>query len=141
MSFFATPGGVAQARGSRVRRGRGAGPSPVFELDPTDAATARALYGARALSPEVRLRMAVLAFAIFDVRRYRPHGNAHALKLYRTARAWLESDAHTWPLDFVPVCDVLGLDPGAVRARVLGTLGDAACDLTPRWLHAVGARR
>jgi hypothetical protein len=113
----------------------------VFELDPTDAATARSLYGARALSPERRLCMAVLAFAIFDVRRYASVGNANARTLYRTARTWLESDDHTWPLAFVPVCDVLGLDPSAVRTRVLGTLGDPTVELTPRWLHAVGARR
>jgi len=56
-------------------------------------------------------------------------------KLAWRARAWLLSDEQQWPLAFLPICDVLGLDASRIRARAFG----ATPALPPGrpWLHAV----
>lgn len=33
----------------------------------------------------------------------------------RRTRWWIESHARGWPMYFEPLCEMLGLDPGAVR--------------------------
>ena len=48
-----------------------------------------------------------------DLRRY-----PRTTKPYAEAYAWLVSDDEVWPYAFVPVCETLGLDAGAVRKRV-----------------------
>jgi hypothetical protein len=81
-------------------------------LDPTDGDVARAAT-LRAFSPDERLRAAVLVNALMDLRRYPPTTREGA-----EVRAWFASDEAHWPCSFVAVCDVFGLDPAAVRARV-----------------------
>jgi hypothetical protein len=100
-------------------------------IDPTDGDLMRATW-VRPLSPDVRLRGAVLVQALLDIRRYPPDTRG-----YRAARHWLENDDERWPLAFVPCCEVLGLEPAAVRARIL--TGPSSAGLTGRpWLHAAG---
>jgi hypothetical protein len=81
-------------------------------IDPTDGDVWRAAT-LRPLSPALRLRAAVLGAALMDVRKFPPTS-----RLGAEARAWLASDETTWPLSFVAICDVLGLDPEAVRVRL-----------------------
>jgi hypothetical protein len=83
-------------------------------VDPTDGDVARAAL-VRAWSPHERLRIAVLLHALHELRRY-PADSRYA----QEARRWVVSNDARWPCSFVAICDVLGLDPAAVRARVLG---------------------
>jgi hypothetical protein len=85
-------------------------------IDPTDGDLARALRRPR-WSPSQRLWAAVLWEVLVDLRKYAP-----PLPQARAARAWLESDDTGWPLAFRPLCDVLGLEPVAVRTHVLRRL-------------------
>jgi hypothetical protein len=89
-------------------------PLPHSVIDPTDADGIRAAH-TRPTSPDVRLRLAVFEQALHELRRYpadTPLGAA--------ARAWFASDEQTWPCAFAALCDTFGLDPAAVRRRVLG---------------------
>jgi hypothetical protein len=72
--------------------------------------------------------MAVLFQALMDLRKEPPTS-----RLATETRAWFASDEQGWPCAFVPICDVLGLDPAAVRARVLPA--SLRLDRRP-WLHA-----
>src|SRR4029450_11966192 len=108
--------GMAQARPSggpprQLSAGRLAAPDAV-PLDPTDGDVARAAT-LRAFSPDERLRAAVLVNALMDIRRYPP-----TTREGDEVRTWFASDEAWWPCSFVAVCDVFGLDPAAVRARV-----------------------
>ncbi len=87
--------------------------------DPTDTELALAAFLARRreLSGERRLFLAVFMAALDDLRRY-PRGT----KPYAAAWRWIMSDEDGWPLAFRPACETLGLDAGAVRARVLEAL-------------------
>jgi hypothetical protein len=81
-------------------------------IDPTDGDVARAA-ALRPRSPEERLCMAVLVQALWEVRRYHPASREGA-----EVRHWIASDDQSWPFAFCALCDVLGLDPAIVRARV-----------------------
>jgi hypothetical protein len=63
-------------------------------------------------SGEVRLAAAILEDAI-RICRKRPFG-----RLFREACTWIASDDRSAVFSFLAVCDVLGLDAGAVRARL-----------------------
>lgn len=122
--------GAAVARVRMVDRDGGQKRIPVTAaaaIDPTDGDRFRSTL-TRPLAPVLRLRFAVLAQAVHDVRRL-PATNV----LAHRARDWLESDATDWPLDFLRVCEALDLDPLAVRARALGT----APPTVRMWLHAI----
>ena len=41
-------------------------------------------------------------------------------QLAAAARAWIENEDRQWPFAFENLCDALGFDVGALRARVLG---------------------
>jgi hypothetical protein len=99
-------------------------------VDPTDGDVARATI-TRPLSPAARLRGAVLIQALMDLRRFPP-----TTRRYVEARRWLEDDDERWPLAFVPCCDVLGLEPTALRARALAR--PAPGHAGRPWLHAAG---
>lgn len=67
-------------------------------------------------SPEMRLAIAVLDDAVRSVtvssdrRRVRPSSPE-----FLRARAWILDDNREWPFAFTNLCEMLGLDPGAVR--------------------------
>jgi len=72
---------------------------------------------------ERRLWAAALESALADCMTYLPKGKGTMTARTKDARrrdalAWLQSDEEG-PLTFLWYCDVLGLDAGAVRARVL----------------------
>lgn len=76
--------------------------------------------------PEMRLLAAVLEDAVNCVvgnsnARTRPR-RQEFLKAYE----WIWEDRSDWPFAYLNVCDVLGLDAGAVRARLQSFIdGDA----------------
>ena len=81
-------------------------------------------------SGELRLVRAILEQALEDVRapKLRWINNPLARTsekltvVQQEALAWFADDAQDWPFAFLPVCEVLGLDAEAVRARVLGAV-------------------
>jgi len=86
--------------------------------------------------PELALRRGVLERAMLDLRTMRearrvwgrPERAAtvcQRIKAQRAERAyqevwgWFASDDAAWAFAFVPVCETLGLEPGAVRQAIL----------------------
>lgn len=68
--------------------------------------------------PELQLLEAVLMQAISDARL--PIAPKHmAASVQNDALAWIESGTRRSAFAFVPLCEVLGLDPSAVRRAVL----------------------
>ena len=91
--------------------------------------------GRRAWTPEQRLLCAVVEQALVDlhspkpVRRSRTGSNAASKRIQADAARWF-SGGEPGPLGFAFVCDVLGLDLDAVRAR-LGVASGAESSLPP----------
>ena len=74
--------------------------------------------------PEVRLAGAVLEDAIrVVVARTATHGRARRRREFRETRDWLLDDDRTWPFAFLNVCEMLALDPAAVRESLRDHLG------------------
>jgi hypothetical protein len=69
-----------------------------------------------ALMPEKRLVLAILTEAIATYRRCAHARSNKGRRLFREAAHWFASEATDLPFAFVSVCDVLGLDPDAVRS-------------------------
>jgi hypothetical protein len=78
-------------------------------------------HTARAELSEIRLCAAVLEDAIFLLRSkpraYTASGYRNALQRRKEAERWIESDSNG-PFSFHFVCQVLNLDPQAVRAAI-----------------------
>jgi hypothetical protein len=108
---------------------------PDSGTDPTDAAALVAAFFARRreLSGPRRLILAVFMTTLDDLRRY-----PRSAKEYHAAYAWVCSDDEAWPYAFVPLCETLGLDPAAVRARVCAAYG---APVTVHWVTVNGQRR
>jgi len=75
------------------------------------------LAAGRALQPEERLMVEVLALACADLRLRARAGEADAMRA--AAHAWVASDAEHWPLSFVRICRHFGIEPTALRGRLL----------------------
>ena len=74
-----------------------------------------------ASQPEKRLMLAVLENAVWLLLRdaERPRLTADAWRQVAEAERWIASNAVDWPFSFMNICQVLGLDPAALRARLL----------------------
>jgi hypothetical protein len=70
------------------------------------------------MTPELRLFHAVLEQALLDLDRTRHRPQRRGAKAAEVQR-WFQSHDTTWPFAFESVCATLGLDPSAVRRRVL----------------------
>jgi hypothetical protein len=70
---------------------------------------------ARLRFPEVSLIEAILEDAVRCLQRV-SRGVTH--RQFLEAFEWFESNRCDWPFAFVNVCDVLGMDPAAVRTRL-----------------------
>ena len=70
------------------------------------------------LTPEHRLRMAVLGDAIRCVGKYRFATGARGQRRFHEVMRWLISDETDWPYSFEGICEVLDLDANAVRRRL-----------------------
>lgn len=69
-------------------------------------------------SPETRLVAAVLENAIDCIIKNTDARRGPRFKDFTEACNWVLEDRPDWPFAFSNVCDVLGLDPTAVRERV-----------------------
>jgi hypothetical protein len=68
------------------------------------------------------LAAGILKQARQDLRRFRNPISGAERELYFDAYHWFTSNDHTWPFSFLNVCQLLDLDPEAVREDVLGDL-------------------
>jgi hypothetical protein len=66
-------------------------------------------------SPEVRLMAAVLEEALLSVTAPR---SRRRWKEFSDAWTWISSDTRDWPFAFTNVCEALGFESAAVRARI-----------------------
>lgn len=83
-------------------------------------------HGRSTTFPERKLLLAMIAQAAGDLQLFRHRRNAKSRRLYNDARDWVLSDSRSHMFAFVSICDVLGLAPDALRAAILGGVGDAA---------------
>ncbi len=103
-----------------------------------DAQAGRAAFG------PIALMLAVLEDAIRCSERGRRSRHAHIRKVAAEAEAWMRSDSREWPFAFASICDVLGLDVEATRARLLIRDDDLNSRTRPRvpvWRIGCGAGR
>jgi hypothetical protein len=68
------------------------------------------------------LASGVLKQATQDLRRFRNPTSGVERELYFDAYHWFASNDYTWPFSFLNVCQLLDLDPEAVREEQLGDL-------------------
>jgi len=90
-------------------------------------------WGSATAGP-IALMIAVLEDAARCIERGRQRRHARTRKLAAEAESWVRCDSREWPFAFASICDVLGLDVSATRARFLAdgvSLGDGK--RTPDW--------
>ena len=66
------------------------------------------------------LASGVLKQATQDLRRFRNPTSGVERELYFDAYHWFTSNDYTWPFSFLNVCQLLDLDPEALREELLG---------------------
>jgi len=71
----------------------------------------------RLLTPERRLLVAILSDAIDCYRKNLGGRTARARRLCREAEHWIHDDDQLWVFSFRNICDALGVDAAAMRAR------------------------
>lgn len=67
------------------------------------------------LTGEKRLMCAVIEDAVDVYRKYAGVRDPAHEKLFRDAEEWIETRDRTWLFSFETICDVLGLEPDALR--------------------------
>jgi hypothetical protein len=72
-----------------------------------------------ATSGPIALMLSVLEDAARCIERGRRRRHSGIRKLATEAEAWVSCDSREWPFAFASICDVLGLDVDAARARFL----------------------
>ncbi len=72
------------------------------------------------------LMLAVLEDAVRCIEQGRWRRQFFVRRLAAEAEAWVRCERREWPFSFVNICEVLGFDSGAVRARLLTRPGTAA---------------
>lgn len=75
-------------------------------------------------TPERKLAAAVLAAALEHIRLH--HTKPTHRRAVEEDLAWVFSDDETWPYAFVPLCQLVGLEPAYARESVQRWLADAA---------------
>jgi hypothetical protein len=98
------------------------------------------LVGARSLSSEQRLMLAVLADAINVVQEYGGSESLRKRNSFNEAWNWFFTKGITCPLSFDNVCDALGMDAQALRWR-LSELVEGRGNATPMRLRLKEASR
>src|SRR5262249_2603081 len=71
----------------------------------------------RALTPERRLLVAILADAVDCYQKNLIARTARGRRLCREAEDWILSDDQAWGFSFPNICATLGVDAEAMRAR------------------------
>ncbi len=82
----------------------------------------------RAVTPERRLLIAILADAVDCYRKNLGARTARGRRLCREAEHWIFSDDQTWAFSFRNICDALGVDAEAMRERALAWKTPHAAD-------------
>ena len=72
------------------------------------------------------LMLAVLEDAVRCIDEGRMCRRFHTRRLAAEAEAWVHCDRGDWPFSFVNICEVIGFDVDAVRARLLTSQRGAA---------------
>jgi hypothetical protein len=81
------------------------------------------------------LAAGILKQATQDLRRFRNPTSGVERELYFDAYHWFSSNDYSWPFSFVNVCQLLDLDPEAVREELPGEHYLEAFD---RWSRRCG---
>jgi len=68
-----------------------------------------------ALSGERRLMLAILEEAVGTFQRYFEDPTRRGRRLFEEAREWIDSDDTSRMLAFLPICDLVGIDPDYLR--------------------------
>ncbi|MBI3786508.1 MAG: hypothetical protein HY270_24225 [Deltaproteobacteria bacterium] len=87
----------------------------VFEPDIINGSIGSSAVGDQVLA-ERRLMVAILADALDCYRKYMMTSNVRRRKLFRDADRWIHSEEY-WVFSFRNICEVLGLDPQALREQ------------------------
>ena len=74
------------------------------------------MHGGR-VTPERRLLIAILADAVDCYQKNLGARSARGRRLCRDAEQWMLSDDQAWVFSFRNICDALGVDAEAMRAR------------------------
>jgi len=82
------------------------------------------------------LMLAVLEDAIRCIEEGRRRRHFYTRRLAAEAEAWVRCEQRDWPFSFVIICEVLGFDVDAVRARLLTKVHECR-----RLRHGVGQSR
>jgi hypothetical protein len=90
-------------------------------FQPDTIASAEYFDGRRrsALEPEKELVLALIEDAVFCFKKYLGSKREKEQRLYSDAEEWIFSDDREWPLSFLNVCDLLGLEPDYMRGGLL----------------------
>jgi hypothetical protein len=72
-------------------------------------------------SGPIALMLAVLEDAARCIERGRRRRHPETCTLAAEAAAWVRCESRAWPFAFASICDVLGLDVDAARARFLAS--------------------
>jgi hypothetical protein len=82
------------------------------------------------LSGPRALMLAVLGDAVQCLEAGHRRRSFQTRRLGVEAEAWVRCDRGDWPCSFVNICEILGLEPDAVRHRLLPSQRDAAAGRT-----------
>jgi hypothetical protein len=111
--------------------------SALFQPDAVLPAQWQSVYATDALTPEAALLRAILCDALNCVTR---HGTPQRDRESREALAWIHTHDEDWPASFERICDVLHLEPAAVRVAVVQqSIGPQTVSICPRG-RGVGRR-
>lgn len=102
------------------------GRSRIFEPD----TLIPAVHG-RNFRPEENLCLAVLVDALDTLQKYHQATNSKGRRLWWEASYWVRSDDRQWPFAFLNICELLDLDPDAVRTRAMARADGQG----PRYKH------
>jgi|SRR5215470_2886088 len=72
------------------------------------------------------LMLAVLEDAVRCIEKARRRRTFYTRRRAAEAEAWVRCNRRDWPFSFVNVCEVLGFDADALRARLLTLRNDAS---------------
>jgi hypothetical protein len=81
--------------------------------------------------PSRMLMQAVLEDAIRTFLHHTPARTTRARRIWQEEFTWLTARDRGHPFTFENVCDALGIEPRALRARVLAAAADLAGPVTP----------
>jgi hypothetical protein len=92
-----------------------------FEVDILATEDFACIHRSRPLSPERELMAAVLEEALADYQRCWKARDKKAMERLADAQTWILDSNSEWIFSFVNCCEALGIEPGYLRQRLLGS--------------------